>query len=88
MCGGVYEDEFMGDIKFTTAEDFMREQNMKLKLDNLRHQQYMRWFDKRDILITNCVEQLTTLAREYDIPEDELVKIFDEMKDRYEKTQR
>lgn len=61
---------------------------MKLKLDNLRHEQYMKWLDKRDIFISNTVQQLETLAREYDIPEDEVVKIFDEMKERYEKTQR
>lgn len=61
---------------------------MKLKLDNLRHEQYMKWLDKRDIFISNTVQQFETLAREYDIPEDEVVKIFDEMKERYEKTQR
>lgn len=60
---------------------------MKLDLNNLRHEQYMRWLDKRDILISNCVEQLQSLSREYEISE-EVEDIILEIKNRYEKTQR
>lgn len=60
---------------------------MKLDLNNLRHEQYMRWLDKRDILISNCVEQLQSLSREYEISE-EVKDIILEIKNRYEKTQR
>ena len=60
---------------------------MKLKLDNLRHSQYMRWLDKRDIFISNTVQQLETLAREYDIPQKELQEIFHQIAEKYEKTQ-
>ena len=48
----------------------------------------MRWLDKRDIFITNTVQQLETLAREYDIPQAELQEIYYQIADRYEKTQR
>ena len=61
---------------------------MKLDLDNLRHEQYMRWLDKRDIFISNTVKQLETLAREYDIPQTELQEIYHQIAERYEKTQR
>ena len=60
---------------------------MKLNIDNLRHEQYMRWLDKRDIFITNTVQQLETLAREYDIPQTELQEIYQQISDKYEKTQ-
>lgn len=59
---------------------------MKLVLRDLRHEQYMRWLDKRDKLITNTVQQLQTLAREYDIPQEDLQEIYNEIADRYEKT--
>jgi len=61
---------------------------MKLNIENLRHEQYMRWLDKRDIFISNTVQQLETLAREYDIPETELQEIYRQIADKYEKTQR
>lgn len=46
----------------------------------------MRWLDKRDILITNTVQQLNSLAREYDIPQTELEEIYRQIAERYEKT--
>lgn len=61
---------------------------MKLDINRLGHEQYMRWLDKRDILITNTVQQLKTLAREYDIPQTELEEIYRQIAERYEKTQR
>jgi hypothetical protein len=60
---------------------------MKLILENLSHEQHMRWLDKRDIFIQNTVQQLQTLAREYDIPQSELLDIYYEIGDRFEKTQ-
>ena len=47
----------------------------------------MRWLDKRDIFISNTVQQLETLAREYDIPQTELQEIYQQIADKYEKTQ-
>lgn len=58
---------------------------MKLDINRLGHEQYMRWLDKRDILITNTVQQLKTLAREYDIPQNELQEIYRQISERYEK---
>ena len=61
---------------------------MKLDINNLRHEKYMRWLDKRDRLISNFVDQLALLGREYDLDSMTVDGIILEFRKRYEKTKR